>query len=98
MGSSFRPKRRSCEHRLPTIKPQHQIVEVTVTRMICRSNHNTPSALPREVTSRAWCDGVMVLWFHVRYWTKADKAGFWAGIVCPLMTQSGHLLISVNKS
>jgi hypothetical protein len=22
----------------------------------------------------------------VRYWTKADKVGFWPGTVCPLMT------------
>src|ERR1022692_1794518 len=22
----------------------------------------------------------------VRYWTKADKGGFWPGMVCPLMT------------
>ena len=26
----------------------------------------------------------------VRYWTKADKVGFWLAEVCPLMTQSGH--------
>jgi hypothetical protein len=26
----------------------------------------------------------------VRFWTKADKGGFWAAMVCPLMTQSGH--------
>jgi hypothetical protein len=26
----------------------------------------------------------------VRYWTKADKVGFWLATVCPLMTQSGH--------
>ena len=26
----------------------------------------------------------------VRYWTKADIAGFWPGTVCPLLTQSGH--------
>jgi hypothetical protein len=23
----------------------------------------------------------------VRYWTKADKAGFWREMVCPLLTQ-----------
>ena len=26
----------------------------------------------------------------VRYWTKADKADFWLGLVCLLLTQSGH--------
>jgi hypothetical protein len=26
----------------------------------------------------------------VRFWTIADKRGFWPGTVCPLMTQSGH--------
>src|SRR5690242_19054536 len=26
----------------------------------------------------------------VRYWTKADKVGFWPRMVCPLLTQSGH--------
>jgi hypothetical protein len=26
----------------------------------------------------------------VRYWTKADKAEFSPGSVCPLVTQSGH--------
>jgi hypothetical protein len=26
----------------------------------------------------------------VRFWTKADKVGFWPATVCPLMTQSGH--------
>jgi hypothetical protein len=27
----------------------------------------------------------------VRYWTKADKGGFWPAEVCPLLTQSGHV-------
>jgi hypothetical protein len=26
----------------------------------------------------------------VRYWTKADKVGFWLAKVCLLLTQSGH--------
>ena len=26
----------------------------------------------------------------VRYWTKADKSGFWREMVCLLLTQSGH--------
>ena len=26
----------------------------------------------------------------VRFWTIADKGGFWREAVCPLMTQSGH--------
>ena len=26
----------------------------------------------------------------VRFWTKADKAGFWPRVVCPLLAQSGH--------
>jgi hypothetical protein len=26
----------------------------------------------------------------VRFWTTADKAEFYPGTVCPLMTQSGH--------
>ena len=26
----------------------------------------------------------------VRYWTKADKAGFWPAMVCPLLTHNGH--------
>ena len=26
----------------------------------------------------------------VRFWTIADIAGFWGGMACPLMTQSGH--------
>ena len=24
---------------------------------------------------------------------KADNGGFWPGTVCPLMTQSGHLML-----
>jgi hypothetical protein len=28
----------------------------------------------------------------VRYWTKADKNGFWPALVCPLMTQQRHWL------
>src|SRR5450759_1518535 len=28
----------------------------------------------------------------VRYWTIADKGGFWAAMVCPLMTQLRHWL------
>src|ERR1039457_126395 len=28
----------------------------------------------------------------VRFWTKADKGGFWPAMVCPLMTHSGHPL------
>jgi hypothetical protein len=27
-----------------------------------------------------------------RFWTKADKGGFWPEMVCPLMTQSRHWL------
>ena len=27
---------------------------------------------------------------HVRYWTKADKVGFWRKTTCPLMTQCRH--------
>ena len=27
---------------------------------------------------------------HVRYWHRADIAGFWPGTVCLLLTQSGH--------
>src|ERR1017187_10736806 len=26
----------------------------------------------------------------VRYWTKADKAGFWREMVCPLLTHKRH--------
>ena len=26
----------------------------------------------------------------VRYWTKADKVGFWPAMVCPLMTHNGQ--------
>jgi hypothetical protein len=32
----------------------------------------------------------------VRYWTKADKVGFWREMACQLMTQSGQS-IGVNK-
>jgi len=28
----------------------------------------------------------------VRYWTKADKAGFWREMVCPLLTHKRHWL------
>jgi len=28
-----------------------------------------------------------------RFWTKADKGGFWPGMVCPLMTQSGQMKV-----
>jgi hypothetical protein len=32
----------------------------------------------------------------VRFWTIADKGGFWPATVCPLMTQSGHLLLIIR--
>jgi hypothetical protein len=28
----------------------------------------------------------------VRYWTKADKVGFWPAMACPLMTHKRHRL------
>jgi len=37
----------------------------------------------------------------VRFWTKADKGGFWPAAVCPLLTHSRHLgrlLIQINMS
>jgi hypothetical protein len=36
----------------------------------------------------------------VRYWTKADKGGFWPAEVCPLLTQSRHrgLLMSGTQT
>jgi hypothetical protein len=44
---------------------------------------------------RFWhlADNPVALGF-VRFWTKADKGGFWPAMVCPLMTQSGHAATS----
>jgi hypothetical protein len=33
----------------------------------------------------------------VRFWTIADKGGFWLATVCPLMTHNGHsICIAAN--
>ena len=45
----------------------------------------------RDVRSWHLADNPVALAF-VRFWTKADKSGFWPKTVCLLMTQQRHWL------
>jgi hypothetical protein len=47
----------------------------------------------RSANGSYWhkADNPIALGF-VRFWTKADKSGFWAVMVCPLLTHKRHRL------